>query len=708
MRALVGGVPPLLIGAVAALLIVGTDGMDPTNVGWNSEGDAATHYLGWRFFRSSPWGFPIGSNPDYGLAIGSSIFYSDSIPLLAFAFKPFSHWLPEAFQYLGLWTAACLVLQAWFAWKLLGSIEETRGPWVRALATGLFVFSPPLMIRINGHSALVAHWMILAALYLYLKSDAESGAWRWPLLMLVATLVHSYLFVMVLALWVAAMAKRVWFGQRQGLLALVAHAATVLGVSLLGLWQAGFFMVSVAPAGGYGNYATNLFALANPDIYSHVVRPLAEPLSGFHEGFAFLGLGALLLVPMCAPAVLARPRLLALHKRARPLLVALVTLALFAVSNRVGVGLSSFRIPLPEALERSASVLRSSGRMFWPAFYAILLGAVVLLVRSHGARVSAWLLGFAVIVQAADTSEGWRKHYIHFRDTRAGAWRTPLQSDFWQRAGSVYRTLRHDPLEHHAPDCAIWADYAATHGMGTDSAYLARVDPELLRKAQRESQAAIDTGDFDQSTLYVLDRDRAAMAASTLDPDADLLTRVDGHYLLAPGWKALGHAAPTVEAELSTLDFERGVELGQTLFFGTDGDGTRYLGDGWSSPEVWGVWAEEPEAELRIVIDLRGPLPTHLELEAGALVADEHPSQAVDCIINGEAANALHFSPGSNTGWRQVAIPAPALAKAKSAAALTVTFRMQNPGVPKELGLNDDSRRLGIALHRLKLSRAGS
>lgn len=53
------------------------------------EGDPATHWLGWQFFRNSPllqW--PLGANPDYGMEIGSSIIFSDSIPLLAFIFKP--------------------------------------------------------------------------------------------------------------------------------------------------------------------------------------------------------------------------------------------------------------------------------------------------------------------------------------------------------------------------------------------------------------------------------------------------------------------------------------------------------------------------------------------------------------------------------------------------------------------------------------------
>jgi hypothetical protein len=74
---------PLLVGTIGYLVIVGPRVLDPANVAWLGEGDPLTHYLGWEFFRDSPLTMPLGRNPRYGLEIGSSIIYSDSIPLLA-------------------------------------------------------------------------------------------------------------------------------------------------------------------------------------------------------------------------------------------------------------------------------------------------------------------------------------------------------------------------------------------------------------------------------------------------------------------------------------------------------------------------------------------------------------------------------------------------------------------------------------------------
>ncbi|MEO7221623.1 MAG: DUF6311 domain-containing protein, partial [Devosia sp.] len=81
----------LVVGGAAFLAIVGPQVLDVTNILWLSqEADSFTHYLGWEFFRRSPWTWPFGLNPDYGLQFSSAIIFSDSVPLLAIVLKPFS------------------------------------------------------------------------------------------------------------------------------------------------------------------------------------------------------------------------------------------------------------------------------------------------------------------------------------------------------------------------------------------------------------------------------------------------------------------------------------------------------------------------------------------------------------------------------------------------------------------------------------------
>ena len=137
---------PILIGTFFYWYFTRLNGLDPRNVSWllpfwHTHIDAAANYLGWEYFRSSPilqW--PLGRTPSLGPGSGASISMTDSIPLMAFIFKPFTHWYHGTFQYFGIWTLTCFVLQAVASWKLLGI--WVKGQFARGLGCCFFVIAP--------------------------------------------------------------------------------------------------------------------------------------------------------------------------------------------------------------------------------------------------------------------------------------------------------------------------------------------------------------------------------------------------------------------------------------------------------------------------------------------------------------------------------------------------------------------------------------
>ena len=62
-----------LIGALFFINIYGIGILDPTNEGWilNYGGDITQHYIGWEFFRDTPWHFPLGLTD--GMISGQSV-----------------------------------------------------------------------------------------------------------------------------------------------------------------------------------------------------------------------------------------------------------------------------------------------------------------------------------------------------------------------------------------------------------------------------------------------------------------------------------------------------------------------------------------------------------------------------------------------------------------------------------------------------------
>ncbi|MBV8378621.1 MAG: hypothetical protein JO279_16615, partial [Verrucomicrobia bacterium] len=99
-----GGLDWMLQGVLAYAVVIRGRHFNPASVTWLCGGDYGTQFLGWHFYRNEPlWQLPFGLVRSYGEQRGSSLVYTDSIPLFAFIFRPFSPALPHYFQYVGLW-----------------------------------------------------------------------------------------------------------------------------------------------------------------------------------------------------------------------------------------------------------------------------------------------------------------------------------------------------------------------------------------------------------------------------------------------------------------------------------------------------------------------------------------------------------------------------------------------------------------------------
>jgi len=532
---------PILMGIVAFFVVTGGRTLNPRNIAWLSKDDPATYFLGWHFFRNTPWGWPLGVSPRYGAEVGSAIAFVDNVPLFAFPFKLISHWLPATFQYFGIWTLCCFVLQTWFGWLLVGLV--TRIPFQRACGAAFFMLAPPFLWRLIGHYQMEGQWLVLAALYISLGPRRLSRGYAWPLLAFTVGLVHSYMTAMVLGLWLADWLRRVLFEERT--LAEFIQPVLVPGVVLLGFWQAGLFVIGNGIVKhGFGEYKMNLLSLVDPSGWSYLLKDIPEG-DGEYEGFNFLGLGGILLAVASLRAWKDVWPALQNKRQYWPLVGLLLGLTLFAISNRIGFASHTFEIPLSKAWIDRANLLRGCGRMFWPVFYALLFVLIRTLFKYYPPRAAAIMLFVAILIQAVDTSAGWRP--IRRDLMIAGpSWDSPLKSAFWSQVPSTYEVIRVVPVRNQPAHYADLAYFAAMHGMSTDAVYLARIDEDQVQLENRRGMLAVRAGRYEEKSLYVLDARYKNAARRSLNPAVDQLAWVDGLLVLAPGWKCRPQcAAPT-------------------------------------------------------------------------------------------------------------------------------------------------------------------
>ena len=540
-----------LLGLTAFLLVVGPAPLDVTNIAWLAHSDAATNYLGWGYFRAAPWNWPPAANPDYGLDLAGSIMMADANPLLALPFKAIGRWLPMPFQYFGWWLLGCFLLQALFARAIAARISDHAEQ--RLAITALFLFAPCFLIRIATpaifHITLCGQWQILAALWLYLSPALRKRALAWAGLLMLGVLTHPYLLVIVAAIWLADV-MRLLLAQAKppraivagAALAVVAMAATAKLSGVFWLRRAGDSGLTSYGEWGFGLFKANLLSPIDPEGWSWLLPDLPTN-HGEREGFAFLGLGVLLLAVAAIALGRRAGRGLAAGREHGPLIVVLLGFALFAVSQNVAIGRHVLHVPWPGPLLGIGNLFRSSGRFAWPLVYSAMIAICWAVARGGGRRLASALLIAAALVQVADGSAGWRAYAATFAK-RGPVWPTSLRSPFWQKAAGRYRAVRMIVPRNQSPlyrDVDAWA---LAHRLKTDIVYLARVDVGALDNLTRRRAAELGTGRLARDSLWIADGVPPQALAHMPRGSGDFVGTVDGIPLYAPGFDDLPDRAP--------------------------------------------------------------------------------------------------------------------------------------------------------------------
>ncbi len=488
-----------------------------------------------------PLGWPLGVTQAVNAPDGVSIAYTDSIPLLAVLCRPLAAALGGTFQYFGWFTLGCFALQGGFGALLCGLFANALfAPLAGAL---VFTVSPVLIERAFRHSSLGAQWLVLAALYCYF-SCRRQGRYASAGLFIINVLavgIHPYFLPMTYAVTLAllleyAVTHRQWLRPAALLIGNMACTAA-LG------WALGL-LYGTATSGGqalYGYFAMNLNALWNPIgvngvLYSRLL-PAQNQVNGNYDAFAYLGLGVLIALPIAV--VLLRRQLGGMLRRHWALAFCCAVLTVFAISNVITAnGATLATLPLPASLIKLFSIFRSSGRLFWPIYYLLMLLTLVGLARLKG----RWLLAGAAllaVVQVWDVSPGMvQRSAAMLQAMQTDAFPTEMESDFWQAAQQYTAVVSMDEIQDDALHLAL---FAADNGMTTNDPFAARYDETALA-AQRETLLAeLAAGTVREDTLYLFAEEGAFLQA--VEPVKDnawcgRVTSTDGTcswYVIAPG-----------------------------------------------------------------------------------------------------------------------------------------------------------------------------
>ena len=686
---------PILIGIATFFYGVGPIPLNPEKIAWLNSFDFLQSYLGWAFFRQSPWDFPIGLNLNYGLDLGNSIVYSDSIPILAFFFKAIAFILPRDFQYFGIWLLMCFMLQAIFAWKIVSLFS--RKLILNSLTTAIILISPLMIWQLHiWHLALAGHFIILAALYLNLVGDYKSHTRNWIFLIVLSLLVHFYLFIIVFILWIANLFDRVSYRQIS-LRATFIEALLILAALIFMSWQAGYFLVSFDSANdrSFGLYPMNLLAPFDPREFSYFIDGIKQN-DNFEEGFHYLGLGGILLCCSSIPGLwLQRKKWVSFLAKRKFLLLFLLCFFCLALTHQIRIGTKIFNLPLPHELISFLGIIRCSGRMFWPVYYSALIGASLCVIKYKTRNIAVLILGACLILQLIDIGPLWlaTRNKLMWPDPKIT--RLVLKNNFWNNAINKYSSIQGRPPGFWNPNWDIFGNFAAHNKMSTNIVLLARVDSRKLNLSQTKFDEIALTGNFDKKTIYIFDNWK-------LNPDYpevqfnstnDLFATIDGFNILAPGWKQC-QQCPQLNPNTEMVSLTPKILLSELIYFNRDGlSRSIFLSDnGWGWAEDWGTWSISQSAKIIMPIPLGGA--KSLMLSARAYIDKQHPQQILEIWYENILLQTEILTKFDNNKI-QILLPKKAVIKGY----IDLELKFITPIAPKGVDPNNnDSRLLGIGL----------
>ena len=595
-----------LVGAAHLQAVAGWRVALPSLPLWrNPPGDMAQAVAGAEaLLRDPAWHLPLAAT-DRLITDGRplSIVYTDSAPWIAIAAKA-ADLGAGSVSIIGLALCLSFLLQP-VAVALLLLAAGVRRVEVIAFGTVLGTLLPAWYQRILDHVALSSHWVLVLALALAVRAirTRVSPAVVAGLCALgaLALGLHAYLFVMVAAVAAGGLLADVARIGRPALPRAFAGLMLFLAASGVSAWLLGYG--SGGGVGGFGLYSMNLLSPVMPQVsgLSQILigdaLPVVDATGGQYEGFNYLGAGLLLTLVLAALVRLTGGSRSGIGTRraALPLAVAVAALAAAAPSNQVFLGhvrLLAFTLP-GEAILND---IRATGRLFWPAAYALLVLALSVVDKAPRRMPVAGALGVAVLLQAVDTGPLRRLA----RATWAGPPLPPTASlDPWRQGPLGDAALRIIPRF----ICAPLADQPLQReitlvvirsGGRVEGGPVARTRPDAC--AEDRLAAISTTGEPGWDRLLLWDALTPAILLLAADRAGDCAPLLSG--LACGSGVAAALRAGTLALQPSLLPRLTPLTPGETVNVTLAGAGRPLLGPGWWGPETDGTWTDGYRATL--------------------------------------------------------------------------------------------------------------
>lgn len=490
--------------------------LNPTNINWlmSAYHDWGTHYLGWAFYKDEPWTFPIGKIQNYNFPIGTNIGFTDSIPLMALILKPFAFLLPDDFQYFGIWLFICFFITGIYSFKIFELFKVNR--LLSFLAVILIMANPVLIFR-GFHPALCSQWLIIASIYYHLKtSDFQSARKNniaQIIILVLSALISPYFTAMVFGFNIILPLKNFFIDKSIKLKYLIIYPIASIFSVLIVWYILGMIGIgedtNLASVESFNLFSFNLNSFFNSyGHYSEFFPDLQRTDPRQYEGFAYLGLGMMVLIfsSLIALVFFKRDLISKSIKKYYLLILLCFGLFLFAVTNELTYGTETIvKFPLPKILETLGFVFRASGRFIWPIYYLIFIFSLLIFMKVKlNNNLKIGLLAAISVLQIYDIQS-----LIMSRDLPSGSYKTRLSDEKWISVMKNFDDIIIYPPFSYNYSMTYPMDYqdvcylSLKAGKPISNGYVARTNAHDAENFRTDLLQKLNLGEVDENRLFI-------------------------------------------------------------------------------------------------------------------------------------------------------------------------------------------------------------
>lgn len=406
---------PGILGIFVFIFLFGVNVLDPTNVEWlaNDPGDLSQHYIGWEFYRRSPWTIDFGMNYLINYPFKISVIFTDSIPLFAFIFKIFSNILPEYFNYFGMYGLLCYILQGVSVGLILKKF--IKEDYLICILSIIFLFSPIMRMRMFYHTSLSSHYLIFFALALAIYKDKLSTKKYiilWGILGFFTSLIHIYFLLMEGIILIGTTLYE--FLTKKNIKKMLIPYITFIGGGTLSTFLfGGFDMIGEAlNEYSFGCWNANLMSLFVSTQYHSKLYNLNLTQGIQYEGYGYIGIGGILLLIIALILFIINRK-----KFKNRIIISGAFTALFAyffaIIGEVWIlNIKLGEINLIEPLNKMLGMFMSNGRLIWITNYIVILLSIYIIYKCLNKKWSIILLSLAIIIQIGELNFNSMKYNI--------------------------------------------------------------------------------------------------------------------------------------------------------------------------------------------------------------------------------------------------------------------------------------------------------